>query len=278
MPHDTADAPETTRGSASPGYLVPAVRNAVAIINYLNGAPSHAVTLAELSTKLALTKSHCHSILRTLVQAGWVTFDERTKSYELSSGLISSASSLLNSPVLDRIRERLAALTSETGYSGMLTQPQADGTFVVVDYFSSRRAVEFRYSVGFRFPADSPAQSRAFIAWQPAERIEAWLDSLHPHRYTPASKVDREQLAEEVRATRQRGYSRSVAEHFDGMMACAMPIYDSGGRMLYIFCIIGRVQDLQVQEEVVAVAMKRTVEDIHRAILARPPIQPVPQW
>lgn len=250
---------------------VPAVRNAIAIINFLNDNSRHAATLAELSGRLSITKSHCHSILRTLVHAGWVRFDARTKSYELYSGLIASGSSLLNSPILDRIRERLNQLTREIGYSGVLTQPQADDTFVVIENFTAKRAMDVSYSVGFHFPKDLPAQSRAYISWQPEQRIRRWLEGLHPRKYTKASLVDRDALAGEIAETRARGYSRSVGEHFDSMMAFGLPIFDRDGAVLYVFCIMGIVQDIRSQEAAVTSAMQRTVRDIHQAIVALPP-------
>ncbi|MGN6487349.1 MAG: helix-turn-helix domain-containing protein [Devosia sp.] len=93
-PQDTTaptDPSDSLQGWALPtGHLVPAVLNAVAILNYLSET-AYAVTAAELSRSLALTRSHCHSVLRTLVQAGWVRFDGRTKSYELNSGLLANA-------------------------------------------------------------------------------------------------------------------------------------------------------------------------------------------
>lgn len=265
---DRSDA-EATPPQRSP--FVPAVQNAIAVINYLNDCAPHSATLAELSSRLEITKSHCRAILKTLVHAGWVRFDQRTKSYELYSGLIASGSSLLSSPVLVRIRERLDQLTREIGFSGVLTQPQADDTFVVIENFTSIRSMDVSYSIGFHFPKDAPAQSRAYIAWQSPERIERWLDDLHPHRYTTTSLVDRDALAKEVAATRERGYSRSVAEHFESMMAFGLPIFDREGAVLYVFCIIGLVQDLAAREAEVAGKMQRTIRDIHQAIVGRAP-------
>ena len=209
------------RSPSARNSLVPAVQNAIAIINFLNDHSPRAATLTELASRLSITKSHCHAILKTLVHAGWVRSDRRTKSYELFSGLVASTSSLLNSITLERIRERLNVLTREVGFSCVLTQPQADDTFVVIENFAAKRAMDFSYSIGFSFPKDAPAQSRAFISWQPDDRIRRWLNSSRPHKYTATSLVDRNALAKEVAATRQRGYSRSVGEHFESMMASA---------------------------------------------------------
>lgn len=251
--------------------LVPAVNNAVALVNFLNRSAPRPATLAELSSRLCITKSHCHSILKTLVHAGWVRFDVQTKCYELAPGLITSASSLLNSPALSRVRERLDSLTRQIGFSGLLTQPHPDGPFVVIENFAAARSMEFSYSVGFQFPKDSPAQSRAYIAWQGPDRIKRWLDNLNPSRYTTASLVDRAALEREIALTRNRGYSRSVGEHFDAMMALGMPIFGRNEEVLYVFCVIGIVQDLLAEEHAVASAMRETVWAIHQALVSKLP-------
>lgn len=251
--------------------MVPAVENAVAVVNLLNETAPHTASLAELSSKLGITKSHCHAILKTLTNAGWLRFDERTKTYELYSGLIASASSLLSSPILGRIRERLGQLTQQIGYSSVLTQPQADGTFVVIENFSAIRSMELSHPIGFHFPKDAPAQSRAYIAWRSPERIEHWLAGLQPHQYTAASIVDREAVQREIGATRLRGYSRSVGEHFESMMALGLPIFDRDGEVRYVFCSMGIVQDMAPDEARIGAAMQQTAREIHQAILARPP-------
>jgi DNA-binding IclR family transcriptional regulator len=165
----------------------------------------------------------------------------------------------------------LAALTREVGFSGILTQPQADDTFVVIENFAANRSMEFTYSLGFHFPKDAPAQSRAFIAWQPEDRIQAWLKSLQPKKYTAASLVDRSALAKEVTETRLRGYSRSLREHFESVMAFGLPIFDHRAEVLYVFCVLGPAQDIAPHEAKITSEMQRTVRDIHRAIAALPP-------
>lgn len=93
-PDYTMDLDDNLQPAASPaGNLIPAVLNAVAVVNYLNRAK--AVTVPELARSLAFTPSHCRSILRTLMQVGWVHRDERTNAYTLSPGIAASASSVV---------------------------------------------------------------------------------------------------------------------------------------------------------------------------------------
>lgn len=274
MPHinDLLDRTSTAAQDEQPRRLVPAVSNAISIVNFINDYAPHSASLAQLSQSLNITKSHCHAILKTLCDAGWLKFDARHKTYQLSSGLIASGSSLLSSPVLVRIRERLVRLVAETGFSCVLTQPQSDHTFVAIENFTAIRSMEVSHPVGFHFPKDAPAQSRAYLAWQSEAQVNDWLAAWEPHQYTATSIVERERLASEIRQTRERGYSRSVGEHYEGMMAFGLPIFDRDGDVLYVFCSMGFLPDIKPQEAQVTRLMQAAAADIHRAILGRAPV------
>lgn len=251
--------------------LVPALEHAIAVVNFLNEHAAEAAGLAEISGTLKITKSHCRAILMTLAHAGWVKFDTRTKTYQLYSGLLASGTSLLTSPVLVRIHERLTELVRQTRFSCVLSQPQADDSFVVIENLTASRSMDVSHPVGFHFPRDAPAQMRAYMSWQPDERIERWIEAWAPSAYTANSIVTREDLLREIEETRRRGYSRSLGEHFEGMMAFGMPIFGRDGEVDYVFCVMGFGKELPAQEQRIGELMKRTADDIHNAIVARPP-------
>lgn len=280
LPIATDDTPvraDAAPASAAP-KLVPALAHAIAIINFLNERGPRSATLAELSSSLKITKSHCRSILLTLVHVGWVKFDERAKTYQLYSGLLASGSSLLASPVLARVRERLNDLVTRTGFSCILTQPQPDDSFVVIENFTAARSMEVSYPIGFHFPKDAPAQMRAYMAWQGDDRLAAWLAGWKPNAYTSTSILTAESLIREVEATRRRGYSRSFGEHFEGLMAFGLPIFGRSGDVSYVFCVMGFINDLPTHETSVTELMKRTVRDIHNSTMANPPPSFLPDF
>lgn len=254
----------------SPG-LVPALENAIALVEVLNQNAPNEMTLSELTHELGISKSHCHSILKTLTYFGWLKFNERMKSYVLHSGILSSAHSLLNSPVLSVIRTNLTALTERVGIPLVLTQPLADDSFVVIDKFNSRQSLEISFPVGHRFPRDACAQMRAFLAWQPQERIADWMSRWEPVRYTAKTLLDPQAIVREVEASRARGYAVSIGEFTDGIMAIALPLFNRDGDVAFVFNCSLMIQDLLKQERDIACEMIETAAEIHRAILGRPP-------
>lgn len=254
----------------SPG-LVPAVENAIAIINYLNHAPSHMAALTEILGVLSISKSHCHSILKTLTYFGWLKFDDRTKAYQLNSGLLASASSLLGSPVLDTIRCELQLLVRRTEIPAVLSQPQSDDTFIVIDKFNGAQSMEVSFPIGHHFPRDATANMRAYLAWQPESEIDRWMTNWRPVRYTSATLMTEAEVRAEIAATRKRGYARSVGELTEGLMALGMPIFGRHGEVIYVFSCSGLLSALAPREEMLAREIVKAAVAINRALLARIP-------
>lgn len=256
---------------ASPPGIVPALENAIAILDYVNRTPPHVASLAEVSAALGISKSHCHNILKTLTHFGWLKFSSRLKTYELAPGILTIASSLHGAPVLDRIRAELQQLVLRIGIPAVLAQPMADDTFVVLDKFNLPNAMEVSFPVGHHFPRDSTANSRAFLAWQPEERIDAWMRNWRPVRYTGATLLNEEEVREEIRATRRRGYARSRGEFTEGLMALGMPIFDRSGEVVYVFTCSGLMSNMAPREAVLAQEIIRTAVAINTAMLGRMP-------
>lgn len=271
-PEAEASTPEPWTRPYPPG-TVPALAHSLSIISYLNSRAPEPATLAEISTKLKISKSHCHSILKTLAYFDWVEFDSRLKTYTLQSGALSDVSSLLASPMLESIRATLGKLVQRVEVPCVLSKPLADRSFVVIDTFRSRHFMQVFYPVGHRFPENACAQMRAQYAWLPAEQIAERMKCWKGVRYTAHTLVERNEVQAEIAATRARGYARSVCEFSEGMVGLALPIFDRGGRVAYVFSCSYLATDKSFDEAFIAAEMRKAMNEIHRATLAQPPAE-----
>lgn len=254
-----------------PQGVVPALANSLMIVALLNSRAPEPQTLAEISRALGITKSHCHSILRTLVYFGWVAFDDRRKTYALQSSALSDLSSLLNSPALETIRNVLTALVEEIDVPCVLSQPLADRSFVVIDTFRSRSYVQVFYPAGHRFPSDAVAHMRVMLAWGDPAATEAYLRTWKPTRYTERTVVDIEGVSAEVEATRKRGYALSLGEFTDGMTAIAAPLFDRNGEIAYVASFSYLSTDQFFDEGRIAASLRKAIDRIHQSTQASPP-------
>lgn len=256
---------------AYPHGVVPALANSLLVISFLNSRAPEAQTLADISRALGITKSHCHSILRTLVYFDWVSFDDRRKTYALQPSALSDVSSLLNSPALETIRTVLAALVEEIDIPCVLAQPLADRSFVVIDTFRSRSFLQVYYPAGHRFPSDAVAHLRVMLAWGDPAETEAYLQSWRPHRYTSRTMTDVREVIAEVEKTRERGYAISSGEFTEGMAAIAAPIFDRSTNVAYIASFSFLISDETFDQERIAAHLREALSRIHLLTRASAP-------
>ena len=246
--------------------LVPALEKAIRVIALIN-ASTTGLALPDISNATEVTRSHCHAILKTLVAQGWLAFDERLKTYRLQTGILRDTSSILRTTnQLSLVRPVLDRLAHEVGIPVVLSQPLVDGSFLIIDKFSTPHVVEVSFPVGFRAPRDAAAQMRANLAWRSKTEIERSLMDWEPKRYTDRSPLDRDTLRREIAATRRRGYARNVGEFTEGLMALALPIFDREGQPFLIFNCASLISIMAARERKVASAMLAAVREIHDAL------------
>ncbi len=251
--------------------LVPALDKAIAVIEYLNAHEVGKVSLAELASNLQITKSHCHSILKTLLAYDWLRFDDLSKTYELHSGIFGSISRLLGTPAIDIIRREVGVFVEKVRFPCVLSQPLADDSFMLVDKFHDPMRMEVSLPMGYRYPRDACAQMRAYLGWATRERIADWMKAWTPTPYTKLTPVTASEVITKIAETRIKGYAVSRGEFTEGLMAIAVPIFDRDRRVEYILNCSAPVAVLDGVEAEVASEIRATVDRIHRQTLARPP-------
>ena len=233
----------------------------MAIVRYLNGADSSGASLNQIAGDLRITKSHCHNILKTLEHGGWLIWDLSRRTYALAPGLLSDVSRLIGrkSP-LALIHEELARLSLAADTPCVLTRIERDGSFVAID--KAEEASELIYSVpiGYRFPADAPAQMRVRLAWMPESIAKRELARWRPRRYTNTTIVRKKAAWAEIEATRKRGYAISRAEFSLGVMTLAVPIFDSLGEVQMVLQCPGLIDKVRRNQAKIAVELVRTAE------------------
>jgi DNA-binding IclR family transcriptional regulator len=257
----TSNSPEERQSGQD---KVPAVTKALAIIRYVNRASSKGASLNEIANSLEITKSHCHNILKTLTQEGWLSYDGERRSYSLAPRLLADISRLLRRrlpPML--IHEELVRLSRATDMPCVLTSVEPDGSFVAID--KAEEASEFMVSVpiGHRFPPDAPAQMRVRLAWMPEELRKQELARWRPRAYTNTTIVKKKDAWAEIEATRRRGYAISRAEFSPGVMTLAIPIFDTFGDVQMVLQSPGMFDRVARNETKLAAEILRTGERLN---------------
>ncbi|MGH3004753.1 MAG: IclR family transcriptional regulator [Gaiellaceae bacterium] len=199
------------------------------------------LTLAECSAILGYSKPTTHRILRTLTRRDFLRVDKERGLYSLGITNLRLGMAFLERLDLRRealpVLRRLAAGTGETVHLGTLS-----GTEVVyIEKVESPQAVRMFSRVGDTMPAYSTGIGKAVLAFLPEDELDDHL----PARLVPRTErtiVDRDDLREELRRIRARGYSTDDVENEEGIRCVGAPVFDHSGRVAAGVSVAGPAQ------------------------------------
>ena len=156
------------------------------------------VTLAQVTRGLGVHKASCHSMLASLVQAGWLLRDPTSKAYSLGPALLRLGSAAASRfPALEVARPAMAELAAETGGHVIAFQVQADHV-TVVHQVRNLRVPATPMRLGMELPT-RPPYGAALIAFAGEEEQSRWLSELPPDAQSRYRKA--------LAATRRRGFA-----------------------------------------------------------------------
>ncbi len=226
------------RWSGSNG--VPAVERAVAILGYLSAEENAPATMTQIANALGLNGSTCFNILRTLVEARFLSYEPSTKTYELGLALPELANAVHASEQILRIAiEHSQQLARETSQTCLLFRWTADEDFVVVHKVEGSGKFKLTTSIGERFPPNSSVLSKALLAWEPAEVVERFIERYGLMARTPQAITNQARFRRELAAVRHHGYAVSIGEYYPDHNGMSAPIFDGAGQVSYVLVISG---------------------------------------
>jgi IclR family transcriptional regulator, KDG regulon repressor len=252
--------------SAAP-KRVPAVQNALAILEFLRSVDNEPRTVSEIARGAGLNVSTCFNILKTLEDGLVIAFDPAQKTYRLGLRLAEFAT-LVDvraqgaQLVLDEARR--IADTVGLGCFLMGLDDRGEKAFVVLDKVESSNPIRVTIDRGARFPITGAVASKAWFAWSSGQEVRQMIERHHLTKHTERSITDTAEFEAELARTRQRGYSTSLGEYYPGHNAVAAPVFDVAGVPSFLLVVVGAASQLsdaeltRVGEEVAAGAERAT--------------------
>ena len=195
-------------------------------------------SLTHISECVHMSKTTVHRLLATLENKRFITRDKVTGLYRLGFRFIEMASLVLQAVELPRwaqpYLQRLSAECGETVDLSIL-----DGAQVMyLQVIESAQRVKIAAAVGQRLPAFCTASGKALLAYSPEDQVRIILgESLT--RYTDRTTVTIDEILEDLRVTRERGYAVSDQEYERDINAVAAPIFDADHHPIASIAIVG---------------------------------------
>ncbi|MCC8397355.1 IclR family transcriptional regulator [Paraburkholderia sp. MMS20-SJTR3] len=231
MPH-TIRGPQPANSSPEESTLfVQSLATGITVLNAFD-PENRALNLPEIAAIAGISKSATQRFAFTLEALGLLEKDPATKRYSLSSRTLEIGCKYLEShPLLSRANPFLLELNRTSGETVNLAEPSGTD-MIYIGRFPSLMRLLVHMPVGRRIPIYCSSAGRAYLSALDEEQAHQYLVACERVKYTPNTITDINALMEELRLSRERGFAYCNEEYFRGDLALAVPIFDSGHRVV----------------------------------------------
>jgi IclR family transcriptional regulator, KDG regulon repressor len=197
-----------------------------------------ALTMTQISEKTGIHKSTVHRLLATLEQRHFVRREVETGIYRPGVQLIQVAQLALEGMNIHQIAlpymQILAEEFRETVDLAVLDQNHV----MFLDVIQSPQRVKLSSAPGMRLPAFATASGKAILAWLPQEEaLQIRNDNNLNYEINKMPTI--EAYLEDLRQTRERGYSLDEEDLEIGIKAVGSPIIGKNGDPIASIAVAG---------------------------------------
>ncbi|GAB4222528.1 MAG: IclR family transcriptional regulator [Spirochaetales bacterium] len=207
------------------------------------------ISLTEIGKRLDLHKSTVFRLMSVLRRRGYIEKGEDNL-YRIGVRFIELSSSYLNNIELKTEAEPvLRALSNATGQTVYLAVLQ-DNEAVYLDKVEQHNSLRKYSIIGQRRPLYCTSLGKAMIMHRSDEEIEELFEGVVFERFTPNTIQDLPTLLEELRVSRERGWTFDNEEHELGVQCLGAPIRDYRGVVIGAISVamICRQQKMNTEE------------------------------
>jgi DNA-binding IclR family transcriptional regulator len=188
--------------------------------------------ITELANHLDEHKSIVHRTVKTLEDAGFLRQDTASQKYSL--GFMAYQLGVFASRRLGfgaDTRARMRRLTEEIGATVYVVVRDGDANRIV-DTFETSALIRFHSPVGTRVPWNRGASSKLLCAFAPENEVQQLLRKPGLRQHAKQTITEPRAFLAELAHIRERGYSTSDGEGFDGVFGIAAPLCDLNGEVM----------------------------------------------
>lgn len=181
---------------------------------------------------LGLPKPTLHRLLQTAEAEGFLQRDLDGAAYGPGPRLRTMAVNTVSS---ERLRTaRLAILkgvAEELGETCNLATPDREG-MTYLDRVETKWPLRIQLPIGTQVPFHCTASGKTYLSSLRTPTLKGVLNAHPLKRMTDKTFTSPDDLIEELRITRKRGYSTDNEEFMTGMAAIGVPVLDQQGRLM----------------------------------------------
>lgn len=189
---------------------------------------STSVSTSDVAASVDIDKAAVYRMLITLVNAGYVVRDEKSKRYRLGYKVVSLSRNLLAENKISRLirhtLEKISAATEETVHYSVLDGNET----VLVQKVKGKQLIAVDFQIGDRARMHCTAIGKVMLAFQNSRFIESIIDAGLP-KFASRTITHPDEIQNELQKIRSAGYAIDDHELSDDMRCIAVPIFEGGG-------------------------------------------------
>lgn len=217
--------------------LVDAVSKALEILDCFTAYETE-LSLNQLCDKTGLYKSRVHRLCGTLISCGYLVRTSRTN-YRLGPKLMVLGKVYEKTNSLRSIADPLMKkLTAETGESTALFVVDGHKCICMMRQMGHSRLV-YSINEGDYMELTPTATGRVLLAYADPSFVNRVLAKAKLTKFTETTKVDLEEIKQELELIRESGYGLNHQEREEGISALAAPIFDFENNVPAALAIVG---------------------------------------
>ena len=206
--------------------------------------------ITDISNQMGLHKSTIHSLLKTLLNHGYISQNPENGKYGLGMKLFERGNYVIQSlDVRDLSKKYLMDLSAKTGQTTHLVI--LDGKEgVYIDKVEGPMAVILYSKIGKRIPLHCSAVGKALIAFKDPEEIKKILHEYSYLKQTEFTITNESEFMRELQEVRSQGYAIDNQENEPGVRCIAAPIRNHENKVIAaisLSTLVGRINDAQLE-------------------------------
>lgn len=201
-------------------------------------AQTPALNMTQISERIGIHKSTVHRLLATLERRNFVRRDPETGIYRLGYRLLQMAYLSQENIGIRQIALPYMRMLNDKYQETIDLAIMDNDEVLFLDVIQSPQRVKLASSMGQRLPAFSTASGKALLAWMPEEEALRVLQNTNIS-FRPNIVPTSEAFLEDMRATRERGYSIDCEGLETGIHAVGVPLFRGDGKAIASLAIAG---------------------------------------
>ena len=204
------------------------------------------LTPTEINEQLCWPKQSLHRLCQTLIIEGYLV--KQARRLHPTKRLLVLAAGLTQHATGQTTRHQiLQNIARETGETVNFVRHEIKGMF-----YADRDETDWPFRVllpvGTHVPFHCTASGKTYLASLPAAKRRTMLAGLDLHQYTETTHISAATLEQELKQVARDGYALDREEFHEGMVAIAVPVFDSRRRYVAALATHGPKQRFNVED------------------------------